>query len=165
MLATDRRFVYAVARNIVRDPHDADDVAQEALLLAHRHRDRFRGDASYHTWLYRIATTAAISSLRRRRSARRRVDALAGHLAAVGAPTAAAPDQLVDQARTRARIAAELAALDGNYRAVLALRVHDDAGEREIAAALGLSLATVKIRGFRARRLLRDRLADCDGRT
>jgi RNA polymerase sigma-70 factor (ECF subfamily) len=50
----DRRFVYAVARRIVSDEDAANDVAQDAMLLAYRHRDRFRGDSRYRTWLYRI---------------------------------------------------------------------------------------------------------------
>ena len=61
----ERRFVYAVARRIVRDDADADDVAQDALLLAHRYLGAFRGDAGFRTWLYRIATTTALGHLRR----------------------------------------------------------------------------------------------------
>lgn len=155
----DRTFVYAVARRIVRNDDDAQDVAQEALLLAHRHRDSFRGGSSHRTWLYRIATTAALTSLRRRRAAQRRVDALAVHLRGAGSDEPAAPDTQLERARLRARLAHELDALDEKYRRVLELRVQEDVGEREIAAALGLSLATVKIRGFRARNMLREALA------
>lgn len=156
--AEDRTFVYAVARRIVRNPTDADDVAQEALWLAHRYRDRFRGDANHRTWLYCIARSAALSALRRERSQRRRVGALARTLAP-GA-SAAAPDVVIEAERLRARIATELEALHPLYREVLEKRVHEGAIEREIADELGLSLATVKIRGFRGRRALRDRLAD-----
>ena len=154
----DRTFVYAVARRIVRNDDDAQDVAQDALLLAHRHRDSFRGGSSHRTWLYRIATTAALTSLRRRRAAQRRVDALATHLRCTGGDDAA-PDVQLERARLRARLAGELDALDEKYRRVLELRVQEDVGEREIADQLGLSLATVKIRGFRARNMLRQALA------
>src|SRR5512135_1923779 len=66
----EREFVYAVARRIVNSPEAADDVTQDALLLAYRHRDSFRGDSKYRTWLYRIASTTAIGYLRRGRRSR-----------------------------------------------------------------------------------------------
>ena len=71
--AGDRQFVYAVARRIVRSPDDAEDCAQNALLLAYRHRDAFRGDSHYRTWLYRIAATTALGHLRQQRRARLRL--------------------------------------------------------------------------------------------
>src|SRR5512143_1034957 len=61
---SDRDYVYAVARRIV-DPEAAEDVAQDAMLLAYRHRAEFRGDSHYRTWLYRIAATTAFGYLRR----------------------------------------------------------------------------------------------------
>src|SRR5512135_1123003 len=66
----EREFVYAVARRIVNSPEAADDVTQDALLLAYRHRDAFRGDSRYRTWLYRIASTTALGFLRKRRRSR-----------------------------------------------------------------------------------------------
>lgn len=67
--AADRAFVFSVARRYVRNDQDAHDIAQDALLSAYRYRDSFRGDSHYRTWLYRIATTTALSFLR---SAKRR---------------------------------------------------------------------------------------------
>jgi RNA polymerase sigma factor (sigma-70 family) len=65
----DRDFVCAIALRIVRDPADAEDVAQDALLRAYRYRTSFRGDSRYRSWLYRIATTTALGLLRRRKRA------------------------------------------------------------------------------------------------
>lgn len=164
---SDRRFVCAIARRIVGD-QDAGDVAQETLLLAHRNRDRFRGDASYRTWLYRIATTAALTHLRSQR--RRRLDRTvsiddAGPLPADDRQRATPEDELV-RAEQAAQVRAGVAALTPAYRDVLQLRFMQDLSEVEVADALAISVANVKVRAHRARHALRgaltpaDRLAD-----
>lgn len=154
----DRRFVYAVARRIVRDDDAAADVTQDAMLLAFRNRDRFRGDSRYRTWLYRIATSAAITHLRSRQ--RRRVDRMVslapGHEPPTPAPT---PVEAVATTRAAARAHAELDKMDARYADVLRLRFVDDLSEAEVARELGLSLATVKIRTHRGRHALRAALA------
>jgi len=63
----ERNYVFAIAMKYVNDEEAANDVAQEALLLAHRHRNSFRGDSRYSTWLYRIAATTALMHLRKKR--------------------------------------------------------------------------------------------------
>jgi RNA polymerase sigma-70 factor (ECF subfamily) len=72
------------------------------------------------------------------------------------APT---PERAVASAETAGLVRRHVAALDPRYTAVLTLRLDDDLGEAEMARTLGVSVATVKIRGHRARRALRDRLA------
>jgi RNA polymerase sigma-70 factor (ECF subfamily) len=152
---SDRGFVFSVARRIVRDDDEAQDVTQEALLIAHLRRAQFRGDASYRTWLYRIAASCALTSLRKRRSTRRTVDAFADQTTL--APShEAPPDELLDRRRERERLDDAIRALDPMYRSVLELRVHDDCSEQEIAEALDLSVSAVKVRAFRARNMLRD---------
>lgn len=151
----DRRFVYAVARRIVRSANDADDVAQDAMLLAFRHRAAYRGDASYRTWLYRIASTAAISFLRRRRRSR---EQLAGdELDAMVPDDADSPEVRVARRDTVRAVRRAVAALEPKYRDVLLCRV--DASEHETAARLGISRVNVKVRAFRARAQLRGALA------
>ncbi|HUQ07219.1 MAG TPA: sigma-70 family RNA polymerase sigma factor [Kofleriaceae bacterium] len=152
--ADDRRFVFSVARRIVRDDDAAADVTQDALLLAFRYRDRFRGDARYRTWLYRIACTAAITYLRRRR--RRRTDQMVslGAVAEACAP-GQNPEEHLACAEVALRTATELAALDDRYGDVLRMRFVDGLSEAEVADALGLSLPTVKIRTHRGRQALR----------
>src|SRR5215469_3095868 len=72
-----RAYVRSVAMKYVRDEADAEDVTQEAMLLAHRHRDAFRGDSRYSTWLYRVTATAALMFLRRQRRQARELPASA----------------------------------------------------------------------------------------
>jgi RNA polymerase sigma-70 factor (ECF subfamily) len=157
----ERGFVYAIARRFVQNDQDAHDIAQEAMLLAFRHRDSFRGQSKYRTWLYRIATTTALSHLRRERRQRVRLvsadheEALA---AAMVSDSPRADDALADR-EAASRLAAQVRKLDPKYRQVLALRC-EDRSEAEIATELGLSVATVKIRAHRARRQLKDQLGD-----
>jgi len=56
--------VYNLARKMMRDPQDAEDVLQETFLSVFRHLNDFHGDSSFSTWLYRIATNAALMKLR-----------------------------------------------------------------------------------------------------
>ena len=69
----ERAYVFAVAMKYVKDEDAAADVTQDALLLAHRHRAKFRGDSRYSTWLYRIAASAALMYLRQHRRRAREV--------------------------------------------------------------------------------------------
>ena len=65
--AKERDFVYSVAMKYMKDEEKAHDVTQDALLIAYRHRDSFRGDSRFTTWLYRIAATTALMHLRKDR--------------------------------------------------------------------------------------------------
>jgi RNA polymerase sigma-70 factor (ECF subfamily) len=157
----DCRFVFAVARRIVVDEDAARDVAQEAMLLAHRHRASFRGDSQYRTWLYRIATTSALGHLRRERTrARHLAETIAVPEAATWvAPTTTAIDALC-AVETARGVADEIAALTAPHREVLRLRFYDDRSEREAARALGVTTSAVKLRTHRAKAALRQRLTN-----
>ncbi len=157
-LADDRRFVMAIARRIVGDLDAAKDVAQDAMLQAFRHRASFRGESGYRTWLYRIATTAALSHLRRERSLTRRAAACERDAQLPLAAPPMTPVDAVTDAETAREVADQLAELAAPYREILALRYYDGCSEREAAAALGVSTAAVKVRTHRAKRALRDRL-------
>jgi RNA polymerase sigma-70 factor (ECF subfamily) len=155
----DRAFVQAVARRIVgSSAADVDDVTQDALLLAYRHRASFRGDSRYHTWLYRIVTTAAIAHLRRRRRSRLEpIDAVAQRAIDELADPAPAADDAVADAEVRDRVARALVELTPAYREILTARL--DASAEEVARRLGISVTNVKVRAHRARRQLKEKLA------
>src|SRR5262245_29915178 len=63
----EREVVYSVAMKYMKDEERASDVAQDAMMLAFQHRDSFRGDSRFTTWLYRIAATTALMHLRKQR--------------------------------------------------------------------------------------------------
>jgi RNA polymerase sigma-70 factor (ECF subfamily) len=153
----DRAFVYAVVRRILRSDDAANDATQDALLLVHRHRDQFRGDSAFRTWLYRIAVTTALGALRKAKRSRE-------HLVASGNPVgwgvadqAANPEQAVSARELAEHAAAELAELGERYRSVFALKA-DEWADRDIARELDISVANVKVRTHRARRHLHEAL-------
>ncbi len=148
----DRRFVYRVARRIVRSDEDADDVAQDALLIAHRNLANFRGDSHLRTWLYRIATTTALGYLRRARRAKEHVPA--SDVALVDPANSA--EATLAEAQMGALVREAVDTLAPLYRDVLLARA--DSSEAEVAASLGISIANVKIRAHRARKQLREAL-------
>jgi len=145
-----------VALKYVRDEQDAEDVTQDAMLLAHRYRDQFRGESRYSTWLYRVTATAALMFLRKQRRLSREVPCSAtvddegtGLL-----ERQAAPGDLRAEVIARAdtsTITEAVAALGAKYPAVFWKRYGEGRTETEIAKELGLSIAAVKTRAFRAR--------------
>ena len=155
-LERTRAYVKSVAMKYVRNEEDADDVAQDALLLAHRYRESFRGESRYSTWLYRVTATAALMFLRKQRRLAREVPA-SGTIDEEGTPWL---DRQPSPADTRAEVIARhelddvraaVAALGAKYPAVFWKRYGEGRTETEIAKELGISVAAVKTRAFRGR--------------
>lgn len=159
----ERAYVFAVAMKYVKDEDAAADVAQDALLLAHRHRAKFRGDSRYSTWLYRIAASAALMYLRKNR--RRAREVLVGDKqdeAVVFADLRTADgggldDQLANK-QAVGIVEQRLAQLGDKYGRIFWMRYLEGYTETEIARHLQLSLATVKTRAHRARVAVRETL-------
>jgi RNA polymerase sigma-70 factor (ECF subfamily) len=150
-----RDYVLAVVRRIIRCTALAEDVTQEALLCAFKHRASFRGEAHPRTWLYRVAMNAALGRLRSERRFAGRI-ALDGSTHEVADTTE--PADIVLCRSRRARHAQKLIAeLPPRYRKVMELR--RDHSEPETARRLGLSLINVKVIAHRARAKLRAAMA------
>lgn len=141
-------------------PNDAEDVCQDVFVKAHAGLKDFRGEASLSTWMYRIATNAAIDRLR----ARSVGDAVgqASRDDAIVDPgsdeTESSAESSIIRREMNHCISAFVGALPENYRVVLALSDLEGLNNQDIADALGLSLDAVKIRLHRARRELKKRL-------
>jgi RNA polymerase sigma-70 factor, ECF subfamily len=153
-----RGYVRSIALRYVHSDADADDVTQDAMLLAHRYRASFRGDSRYSTWLYRVTATAALMFLRKQRRCAREIPASG----AVGSDEdatpwlerVASPRDLRAEVIARAeldQIAAAVHGLGAKYPAVFWRRYGEGRTETEIARELGVSVAAVKTRAFRAR--------------
>ena len=151
-----RVYVRSVALKYVRDEQDAEDVTQDAMLLAHRYKDSFRGESRYSTWLYRVTATAALMFLRKQRRLSREVPC-SGSVDDEGTgllERQAAPGDLRSEVIARAdtnTVTRAVAALGAKYPAVFWKRYGEGRTETEIAKELGLSIAAVKTRAFRAR--------------
>ena len=148
---------YTLALRLTGNEEDARDVVQEAYLRAYRGLKRFRGDAQFTTWLYRITANCASTHLGRR--APHRHDELADDdRAGRRAPRARPRRPRPTPAHLRDRVEAALADLPPKLRAVVVLRDVYDLPHEAIAAELGISESAAKVRLHRARRKLRERL-------
>ena len=166
--AKEREFVYGVAMKYMKDEEKAHDVTQDALLLAYRHRDSFRGDSRFTTWLYRIAATTALMHLRKDRRVPLKTSLAAAPANDDGA--AALADEPRDEASPpednwasseAVAIAGErLAELGDKYGRIFSMRFVEGYSESEIARKLSLNVATVKTRAYRARAHLRRQLEE-----
>lgn len=166
IITANNRRLYRVARSIVRDDFEAEDVLQEAYLRAFSALAEFRGDASLATWLTRIVLNEALQRQRRR------IERPAPQTRASQLPQAqvlAFPlsgHQPVDPERTMAQreifqlLERAIDELPEEFRTVLVARVIEDMSIEETAELLGLRPETVKTRLHRARRLLKAALAD-----
>jgi RNA polymerase sigma-70 factor (ECF subfamily) len=163
--------LFRIARTILKNNADAEDVLQESYLAAFRGIDRFEGTAQLSTWLTRIVINQALGLLR----ARKRDDVVVG-LAAdhrhspegqeqfVDRQPNESPEQAAFQSQMRALLEQKLDALPLIFRTVFVMREVEDMTVEETAECLSIPAATVRTRLHRARAQLREALAfemDC----
>ena len=146
---TDR--LWAVAVRTLRDPDDASDALQDALVSAFRSAPGYRGDAAVTTWLHRIVVNACLDRLRRAK-ARPTVPMPDGDRLDVRRP---ARDEHA-ATETRLDVSAALARLPDHQRAALVLVDMQDMPVAEAAVVLGVAEGTVKSRCARGRAALAD---------
>jgi len=161
------RQVYTLALRVLQNPHDAEDVAQQAFLSAIENLKNFREEASFATWLNRIATHAALKIIRKRKgldtvsleeATESREDSDAIPHPEYIADWKDSPERLVERNETRRLLEDALAQLDEKHRLVFLLRDVEGLSVKETADELGLSQANVKVRLLRARLQLREHL-------
>ena len=159
MQANNRRL-YRLARGILRNDGEAEDVVQEAYVRAFTHLESFRGDSSLSTWLSRIAMNEALGRLRRQRPAVE-LDSLpqrAREAEIIQFPLSAAADPEKSMAQREIQNVVEHAIdeLPAAFRLVFITRVIEGMNVEETAEILGVKPETVKSRLHRARNMLRD---------
>jgi RNA polymerase sigma-70 factor (ECF subfamily) len=145
-------LAYRVARGVLRNSADAEDVAQEALLRAYRRFHRLRDRNRFRAWLVRIAFRLALD---RFRSGKRREQREALWAQPVPRPTT---EDLAASSEFQAHVDRALEALPDKLRLVLLLSAMEGHTHEEVAAILGLPLGTVKSRLFFARKQLAEKL-------
>jgi len=154
--------VFDLALRLTGDENDASDVAQDAYLRAYRSIRRFRGDAAFATWMFRITANCASTHLARPDSApHQTLDTIAptgeGRTLRDGR-TEYDPGARSDLVDDRRRVGAALSMLSPPLRAVVVLRDIYDLPHQAIATELGISASAAKVRLHRARRQLRELL-------
>jgi RNA polymerase sigma-70 factor, ECF subfamily len=168
-----QKKVYAVALGMVKDAEDAMDVSQEAFVKVHRYLDRFKGDSSFYTWLYRITTNTCIDVLRRRAVISSesveyddtvQLDLTEANLGALSSQVDSSPARSALRRELGEKLEEALAQLPEKHRAILLLRELEGMSYEDLARTLAIPKGTVMSRLFHARtkvqRLLAGYLSD-----
>lgn len=158
--------VYNLARRMLGNDADAEDVTQDVLLQVVRKLDTFRGEATFPTWLHRVTVNAALAHRKKRaqREERRESDPL-DHFLETGQhahsiqPWSVPPDQHALDQETHQLIEKAIGDLPEVYRDVYVLADVEGLSNADIAELLGLKVPAVKSRLHRARLLMRQALA------
>ncbi|HUN73434.1 MAG TPA: RNA polymerase sigma factor RpoE [Steroidobacteraceae bacterium] len=157
--------VVKLVMRYVRNPAEAEDVAQEAFIKAYRALPQFRGDSAFYTWLYRIAINTAKNAVvsRDRSPVEFDLDAqnsdesydMQGRL-----KDSETPEGLVLTDEIRGTVNAAIDALPEDLRTAIVLRELEGLSYEEIAATMGCPVGTVRSRIFRAREAIDRRLRE-----
>jgi len=159
--------VYGLAMRMLGQEHDAQDVTQQTFLSVLENLDGFRGEASFSTWVLRIASHAALKIIRKRKGLNtislEEATEPADDFNSIPHPEYIAdwresPEHLVERNEVRRLLEDALSRLDDKHRLVFLLRDVEGLSVRETAAALELSEGNVKVRLLRARLQLREEL-------
>jgi RNA polymerase sigma-70 factor (ECF subfamily) len=154
------RRVFSLVFRMLGSREEAEDVAQEAFLALHRHGHRFRGEARFSTFVYRVAANAALNRRRTLGRRRAREEALVRRQDA-GDDLPSAPRDPEDAAsggEIQVQVQAALQQLPSDLRMAIVLYDIEGQSYADIAQALRIPEGTVKSRIHRARTALRDRL-------
>jgi RNA polymerase sigma-70 factor (ECF subfamily) len=154
-------LAYRVARGVLRNSADAEDVAQEALLSAYRHFDRLRDRNRFRAWLVRISFRLALDRLRsrKRREVRDTLWSQPGNV-----PPPATAEDVAASNEFQVHLDRALEELPEKLRLVLLLAAMEGHTIEEIAGMVGISTGTVKSRIFYARKQLAEKLR-CNANT
>ncbi|WP_316195475.1 RNA polymerase sigma factor [Bradyrhizobium sp. SZCCHNRI3052] len=159
ILQANNRRLFRIARGILRNDSEAEDVVQETYVRALTHLDAFRGQSSLSTWLVRIAMNEAMGRLRGRRPALQ-LDAERENkprAEVIQFPaTSSDPEKSVAQRQIQAVVERAIDDLSEPFRLVFIARVIEEMSIDETADLLGLKPETVKTRLHRARGMLRE---------
>jgi RNA polymerase sigma-70 factor (ECF subfamily) len=149
--------VYRAALAVLGNAADAEDAAQEALVLAYRRLDQFRGDASVKTWMISIAWRVALSRRRRVSWKIRRMFGSEMDLDGMRAPTLS-PEALMQSTELVAAVRQQIRQLPPKLRDALLLTAAGDLTQEELAAAMNIPAATFRGRLRDARLRLKEQL-------
>lgn len=160
LIKRNNRRLFRVARSVLRNDAEAEDVVQATYVKAFTRLDIFRGDSRFSTWLTRIALNEALDRKRRTWPDVTDLDALdqSGSAAFVNAPLSLVPpsaDSEVMRMEMREALEAITDELPEGFRVVFVLRDIEGLSIEETADLLGLNTNTVKTRLYRAHRMLR----------
>jgi RNA polymerase sigma-70 factor, ECF subfamily len=163
LIRPHERSVYAMALSLLHNEADAEDVAQEAFLKAFRNLANFRGESKFSTWLISITLNEARGRLRSKKNVK--MESLDQPTEGQGTVTPALlrdwreiPSEVLERQEIRQMLQQAITDLPVIYREVFLLRDVEDLSVNQSAEALGISVASVKVRLHRARIMLQKKL-------
>ena len=151
------RLVYRIAYAVLRQHHDAEDATQETFLRVLRYSSKLPDVENPKTWLARIAWRVAVDRSKRRSNREIPLDDHGEPLEIAGSRTSA--EETFQSSELGMAIETLIAALPEKLRAPLILSAVQEMSPREVAATLGINEAAVRSRVFRARQILKGKLA------
>lgn len=157
------RLVFRIAYSVLRNHHDAEDATQETFVRALRYRRKLEGIRDPKTWLARIAWRVAVQRGRRRKESSLDEHAIGAAVLQMRSQLTSAEEFTLGQEMS-GLLESLIAALPDNLRDALRLSTVEELGPREVAEILEVSEASVRSRVFRARQILKDKLAALDGK-
>jgi RNA polymerase sigma factor (sigma-70 family) len=163
LLTRYRDSVYYVMLRMVNNPSDAEDLTIEAFGKAFHNLAKYVPSHAFSTWLFRIATNNCIDFMRKKSQSPRPFDQDDGEedeMEATVASDTRAPDELLMDRETAARLNRIVKSLKPRYRRLIELRYFEDYSYEDIANELSLPIGTVKARLFRAKVLILNMVQD-----
>lgn len=158
LIRLTHRDVYGLALRLTGNPEDAADVTQETYIRLLKSIKSFRGEAKFSTWLYRVTSSVAITSLRKRGRRRAEVPLEGEAWQEWPAPPGGEPAEELDRHLLADRLEAALQRLGEPYRMVVVLRDVYGLSLEEVGQQLGVTPGAAKVRLFRARQKLKEML-------
>lgn len=149
LVEPNQKRIYNLCLRMMRNPQDAEDMAQEALLKAWRNLRNFKFKAAFSTWLHRIAVNTCLDAIRRRKESAKSIQELDEQGISIPDPSSGGFDEKVV---VQNHIQTALTQLDANSRSVIVLYDVQGYSYEEIASILVCPVGTVRSRLSRARK-------------
>ncbi len=164
-----QRRVYSICYGMLKNPDDSMDVSQEVFVKVFRYLEKFNGESTFYTWLYRIAVNMCIDFIRKNSRMRSvdyddgiaRIESMEGGDDNILPSTLGLnPDKVYGRKELRQKMLEALETLSENHRTILVLREVDGLSYDELAEVLNISKGTVMSRLYHARRYYQDALRE-----
>jgi RNA polymerase sigma-70 factor (ECF subfamily) len=156
LVRSHQQFAYNVALRAVNNNQDAEDIVQEAFVRAWKSISKFRSDARFRTWLYRIVMNLSYNLLPRLKKAPEMLDEEQEGQWIKDTGHAGDPAGSLEQKEVMELVQRQIQTLPGQYQIMLLLRFQENCSYAEISEIMDLPLGTVKTGIFRARKRLKE---------
>ncbi|WP_183561775.1 RNA polymerase sigma factor [Mucilaginibacter sp. SP1R1] len=152
-----QRFVFTLAMRFAKGREDAEEIAQDCFIKAYRSLASFQGQSKFTTWLYSIVYTTAMTSLRKKRIATDSIDDEDTYIQVENKPSGYDTDNVENKSRSF-YLNQAIEQLLPDDATIITLFYKGEQSLEEIAQALGMEANTVKVKLFRARQRLKEKL-------